>query len=110
MRKPIKQNLGDLLVRSLGEVRDSLRGHGSKLNLRTVEIPDPPAFGPDDVHNLRDRLGLSQGLFAKLLGVSRKLVEAWERGTRTPSPMACRLLDAISRSPSMYVRRHRRVA
>jgi len=110
MRKPTKENLGDLLVQSLAEVRDGLRGGSGKLTMKTVEIPDPPHFSAAAVHKLRDRLGLSQGLFAKLLGVSRKLVEAWETGTRTPSLMACRLLDAIARDPSLYVRRRRRVA
>lgn len=64
-----------------------------------------PQFDARTVHRLRNRLGLSQGLFARLLGVSRKLIEAWEAGTRTPSPMACRLLDSICRDPTPYVRR-----
>ena len=110
MRKPTKDNLGELLVQSLTEVRDGLRGRPGKLTMKTIEIPDPPHFSAAAVHKLRDQLGLSQALFAKLLGVSRKLVEAWEAGTRTPSPMACRLLDAIARRPSLYVRRRRRVA
>jgi putative transcriptional regulator len=110
MRKPKKENLGDLLIQSLTEVRDGLRGQRGKLTMKTVEIPDPPAFNAAAVHRVRDQLGLSQGVFAKLLGVSRKLVEAWEAGTRLPSPMACRLLDAIARNPSQYVRRRRRVA
>ena len=103
--KPTKANLGDLLVQSLTEVRDGLRGKPHKLTLKTVEIPDPPTFTPASIHRLRDRLGLSQGLFAKLVGVSRKLVEAWEAGSRTPSPMARRLLEAIAKKPSDYVRR-----
>jgi putative transcriptional regulator len=107
MQKPTKENLGDLLIQSLTEVRDSLQGRAHKLTVKTVEIADPPYFSASDVHKLRDKLGLSQGLFAKLLGVSRKLIEAWEAGTRTPSPMACRLLDAIARRPSLYVRRRR---
>ncbi|MGA2441333.1 MAG: helix-turn-helix domain-containing protein [Tepidisphaeraceae bacterium] len=110
MRKPTKETLGDLLVQSLAELRDGLRGRTDKLTMKTVEIPDPPCFNAASVHKLRDRLGLSQGLFAKLLGVSRKLVEAWEAGTRIPSPMACRLLEAIARKPSLYVRHRRRVA
>ena len=110
MQKPTKQTLGDLLVQSLTEIRDGLRGQPGKLTLKEVEIPDPPRFSPKDIHKLRDRLALSQGLFAKLLGVSRKLVEAWEAGTRKPSAMACRLLEAIARDPSLYVRRRRRVA
>src|SRR5258706_16108310 len=108
MRKPAKETLGDLLVQSLTEVRDSIGGESGKLTAKTVEIPDPPQFSAAAVHKLRDRLGLSQGLFAKLVGVSRKLVEAWEAGTRTPSPMACRLLDAIGRNPSVYVRRRQK--
>jgi putative transcriptional regulator len=105
MRKPTKETLGDLLVESLTELRDGLGGKRGKLTMKSVEIPDPPRFDAKAVHKLRDRLGLSQGLFAKLLGVSRKLIEAWEAGTRTPSRMACRLLDAIARDPSPYVRR-----
>lgn len=103
MRKPTKETLGDLLVESLTEVRDAVRGRPTKLTVKTVEIPDPPVFDAKSVHALRDRLGLSQGLFAKLLGVSRKLVEAWEAGTRTPSTMARRLLGAIARDPSPFL-------
>jgi putative transcriptional regulator len=107
MPKQKKNAFGDLLIKSLAEVRDGLRGRSGKLTIRTVEIPDPPSFDAAQIHRLRDRLGLSQGLFAKLLGVSRKLVEAWEAGSRTPSPMACRLLDAIARRPSYFVQRRR---
>jgi len=107
MPRPTKQNLGALLVQSLTELRDGLKGQSGKLTVKTVEIPDPPAFDAGTIHRLRNRLGLSQALFAKLLGVSRKLVEAWEAGKRTPSPMACRLLDAIAHRPTFYVRRRR---
>ena len=110
MRKPTKENLGDLLVQSLAEIRDGLRGQAGKLTMKTLEIPDPPRFDAAAIHQLRDRLGLSQGLFAKLIGVSRKLIEAWEAGTRTPSPMGCRLLDAVARHPALFLHRSRRVA
>jgi len=108
--QPTKETLGDLLVKSLTELRDGIRGRPGKLTMKTVEIPDPPHFDAKAVHQLRDRLGLSQRLFAKLLGISGKLVEAWESGTRTPSPMARRLLEAIARKPSAYVRRRQSVA
>ena len=110
MRKPTKETLGDLLVRSLAEVRDGLNGQSGKLTIKTIEIPDPPRFDAKAVHFLRDQFGLSQSLFARLMGVSQKLVEAWEAGTRTPSPMACRLLEAIARKPSIYIRRRKRAA
>jgi DNA-binding transcriptional regulator YiaG len=107
MPKTSKSDLGNLLVRSLIEIRKGLGGKKGKLTIKTVEIPDPPRFAAANVHGLRDLLGLGQALFAQLLGVSRKLVEAWESGTRAPSPMACRLLDGMARRPSLYVRRRR---
>lgn len=110
MRRPTNERLGDLLVQSLTEIRDGLRGRRGKLTIKTVEIPDPLYFSAAAVHKLRDQLGLSQAMFAKLIGISRMLVEAWEAGSRKPSSMACRLLDAISTNPSRYVRRWRRVA
>src|SRR5256885_16527634 len=103
-----KHDLGELLVQSLVELRNGLRGQPGKLTLKTVEIPDPPAFDARSIHKLRNRLGLSQGIFAKLLGISRKLVEAWETGTRKPSPIACRLLDHIALIPHNHVRQKRR--
>ncbi len=105
MRKARKDVLGSLLVQSLTEVRDGLSGGAGKLTIKTFEIPQPARFAAAEVHELRNRLGLSQALFARLLGVSGKLVQAWEAGTRTPSSMACRLLDAIARRPSLYIRK-----
>jgi len=40
---------------------------------------------------------MSQAVFAEFLGVSAIPVQGWERGVRTPSPLACRLLDIISK-------------
>mgnify|MGYP001124062743 CR=1 FL=1 len=44
----------------------------------------------------REDLGVSQAVFADMLGVSASLVQSWEQGFRKPSRMACRLLDEIS--------------
>jgi DNA-binding transcriptional regulator YiaG len=46
---------------------------------------------------------MSQAVFAGLLGVSRILVQSWERGVRDPSPLACRLLDTINRDPEGWL-------
>jgi DNA-binding transcriptional regulator YiaG len=37
------------------------------------------------------------------LGVSRILVQGWERGVRRPSAMAARLLDTIRRDPAGWL-------
>ena len=52
---------------------------------------------------MRERLGVSQGVFAHLLGVSVVLVKSWEGGVRKPSPMARRLMDTIQADPGEMV-------
>jgi DNA-binding transcriptional regulator YiaG len=54
------------------------------------------------VRATRDRLGVSVAVFAKLVGVSAKLVEHWEQGRRAPSTLAARLLDRINADPDGF--------
>lgn len=74
-----------------------------KVTAREVEIPDPSGYGPKEVRATRQRLGVSAEVFARLLGVSSKLVEHWEQGRRTPSPLAARLLDRINLEPDQFL-------
>jgi DNA-binding transcriptional regulator YiaG len=71
---------------------------------RTVEVPDPPKFEAARVRALRLRLGLSQSLFARLVGVSTVLVQSWEQGVRVPSPIARRLLGVFEQDPDQWRR------
>ena len=73
------------------------------MTVREVEIPDPPKFSGADFKATRARLGVSVTLFARLMGVSAKLVEHWEQGRRTPAPLACRLLERINADPAGYL-------
>jgi DNA-binding transcriptional regulator YiaG len=71
--------------------------------IRTVSIPGPGKHSPASVRKLRAALGMSQRVFAELIGVSGILVQSWERGVRDPSPLARRLLDTISRDPAGWL-------
>ena len=62
----------------------------------------PSPVRPQAVKKARLSLGLSQALFAQLLGVSASTVQAWEQGKRQPDPMACRVLAGIRRDPSYW--------
>lgn len=58
-----------------------------------VAIPDPPpVYTKKRVVALRKRMGLTQIQFAKLMNVSVKSIEGWERGARRPSGPSQRLL------------------
>ncbi len=72
----------------------------SRFTVRTVELPDDPRqYGPDAVRATRGRIGVSQAIFAHLMGVSPMLVRAWEQGQRVPAKWARRLLDEVNRDP-----------
>jgi DNA-binding transcriptional regulator YiaG len=48
-----------------------------------------------DVMQFRISLGMNQKQFAEWLGVRQATISEWESGTKSPSPMACRLMDLL---------------
>ena len=46
-------------------------------------------------------LGLSQSRFAELLGISRRTLQEWEQGRRTPNGAAKTLLRVVERHPEV---------
>jgi putative transcriptional regulator len=57
-----------------------------------------------------ETLGVSQAVFARLIGVSPKLVEAWESGRNTPAGPVCRLFELIEYQPRDFLRRYTKSA
>ena len=73
-----------------------------ELNLRTVQIPDPPPDIPaKEVSFLRAKVGMSQAVFARVLNVSTKTVQSWEQGERKPSHAALRMLQVFGKDPTL---------
>jgi DNA-binding transcriptional regulator YiaG len=72
----------------------------SRFTVRTVEMPDQPKkYDPGAIKTTREKIGVSQPIFAQLAGVSVMLVRAWEQGQRKPAPWARRLFDEMNRDP-----------
>ena len=90
---------GAEIIEDLTCLRDALRSGqpiGKMFTVRTVELQlQPHPFDAEAVKRTRDALGVSQALFARLLGVSTDTVQSWEQGLREPCSMACRLLELI---------------
>ena len=61
-------------------------------NVRSIEIEPAGVYTSAQVKNIREKIGLTQKLFAKYIGVSTKTVEAWEAGRNKPSGPSNRLL------------------
>lgn len=103
-----KKSRGTLaLLRSLADlekcVRDGISPQARFPARTAVAVPKPVAYPPAAVVRLRKRIGVSQAGFAELLGVSRILVQSWERGVRSPSAMACRLMGTIEHDPASWL-------
>lgn len=54
-----------------------------------------------NVAEIRTSLGMTQKVFAELLGVSPRTVEAWESGKSTPTPTAKKLMFLIGEDHSL---------
>lgn len=73
---------------------------------KTVKMTVAPIheFNSNEIKQIRLETGTSQVMFAQLLGVSYKTVEAWESGRNKPSGSSCRLLEVIRDDPTFLDR------
>ena len=109
-----RKNPGPRLIEGMKDLVKTLE-NGTPLHerytMKTVQLHlEPRDYGPQEVQVLRHKLRASQGVFAKLLGVSIKSVQAWEQGNNPPTPMARRLLDTIDENPEPWERKLREAA
>lgn len=111
------ENFEALLLASAEQAAAIARGEAAPARTVTLErterdtvVTPPPAFTKADVQALRARLRVSQGVFARLVGVSPKLEQAWEAGTRVPSGAAARVLEVLAERPQTFQRLLRRKA
>lgn len=61
-------------------------------------------FKVADVKQVRNRAGLPQAEFARLIGVSVRTLQNWEQGHRRPTGSAAALLRAVKADPKAVVR------
>ena len=88
LERDAKRNLGDELLQSVKEMRAEKVGRVHK-----VEIPE--------VIEARNKVGLTQGQFAELLGVSKRTLQEWEQGRKKPSGAAISLLKIAIKCPDV---------
>lgn len=79
-----------------------------KVTVRHAEVVPPPVYDAERVRRVREQLGLSQPVFAELVGATPAAVRAWEQGRRNPPGPARRLLEIAERSPEVLERDIRR--
>ena len=94
-----KASAGKTVIERLTKFTEALEG-GTKISesftCRKMELDlKPQPYDSNLVKKTREMLGASQAIFARFLGVSVKLVSAWEQGKKEPSDLAARFMDEI---------------
>ena len=90
-----------------GSLTEALEHARGKVTLKTRDVPLPApvvAIKPRDIVRLRQMLNASQGVYARMLNVSRDTEISWETGRRKPSGAALRLLQIIQVEPDILPR------
>jgi len=107
VRAPV--SAGSKILAAIDEATEVLRSEGlasKQLTLRTYKAASAPhPYQPGDVKRVRELLGASQAVLARLLGVNVNTVWSWEQGKRPPQPIACRFLAEIEARPGYWRRR-----
>lgn len=85
----------DSIMQGLNEALDHARGKEVGAIVRHVDIPVV------DVAAIRAGTGLSQGAFARSIGVAKGTLLGWEHGRRHPTGPARVLLAMIAKKPSL---------
>ena len=60
-------------------------------------------FRPVDVKRIRNMLGVSQSMFAMMIGVSKSTLQNWEQGLREPEGPAKALLQIAEKPPEAII-------
>ena len=81
----------DGLRESLNEMQQYRAGKGAAMRKTQVQI--------SPIIEARNRVGLTQAVFAKLMGVSVRTLQEWEQGRRNPSGAAQTLLRIAKLQP-----------
>lgn len=89
------KSLFEDLKEGLQEAIDYEVNSGSA-NEVTYIIEPVKIYDNEEIRTIRNNAHMTQSVFASYMGVSKKTVEAWERGRIHPTGPACRLMELLA--------------
>jgi len=87
----MKDEMFNELLASVEQADDIVKGNSTPA--RVTEFAEP------EVKAIRAKTGLSQSRFASAMGVSKRTLENWEQGRRSPTGPARALLKILDADP-----------
>jgi len=87
------------IMRGLQEAVEYSKGNLQVRKIKRTFNPVRESFSAEEIKDIRNSLGMTQGVFAGVIGVSQKTVESWEAGRYTPDGAARRLISILQTDP-----------
>ncbi len=84
-------------------LEEAIAHERGELKAKTVKLSVEPVkkWSASEIKQIRVSMGMTQPIFAKVIGVSDKAVEAWEAGRNTPAGPAGRMLSMMQKDPNL---------
>lgn len=98
----VKSFASQSIIKGLTEALDySENPDSSKVRTKLQILATSPVYKGRDIKRIRNKINLTQSLFAQTLGVSKKTVEAWEENRNIPQGPAQKMLFILDRKPNV---------
>jgi putative transcriptional regulator len=99
MRRSIKKAIGDTVQ---GIINRGIKTSFTEKELKELGVKIPEIeLDAKDIQKIREKIKLSQSVFAKVLNVSSSSVRQWEQGKRTPTGSTKVLLELLKKNPNI---------
>lgn len=92
----------DSIIKGLNEAIEYEKGELRNVTVNRVRIASLPHFHGPEIKAIREKHRLSQQVFARAIGVSKKTVEAWEADRNVPEGPAQRMLELIDKDENLF--------
>lgn len=98
-RKP-KKTMQDVAREAILEMATVLHKMGkideATLKEYKIEFPEVRDLKAADIRKIREKVNVSQPVFAKLLNTSPETIKKWEQGERHPTGTSLKLLNLVA--------------
>ena len=94
----MKRNLFEELSDGFQALKDERQGKVT-LKQHPVKLLLAPQVTTDELVKLRERLHLSQAVFARYLRINKRTLENWEQGRAKPNAQAAVLIKMVEKYP-----------
>ncbi len=105
-----QESLGQKVAEALHEMvaiergeKQPVRVHYRELTGPDADLIGPPFYTPSKIRKIREKMGVSQVRFAKLMNCKASTVKAWEEDVREPNAASRRLLQLAEQHPEVLL-------